>query len=209
MTDPYSVLGISSNATDDEVKTAYRNLARKYHPDNYQGNPLSDLAGEKMKEINQAYDEIMNTRRGGGGQNGGGSTSAGGQGGSSYASGYGGGAGTSQFADVRRLINSGRVTQAEELLDGIPRGSRDAEWHFLKGTVQYTRGWLDDAYMNFARACEMDPGNGEYRAAMSQLEWQRKTGRAPGYQQTAGYGQGCSVCDCCTAYMCCQFCCPR
>ena len=50
MNDPYSVLGISKNATDEEVKAAYRELARKYHPDNYADNPLSDLAGEKMKE---------------------------------------------------------------------------------------------------------------------------------------------------------------
>ena len=56
MRDPYSVLGVSQNASDDEVKKAYRELARKYHPDNYQNNPLADLAEEKMKEINEAYD---------------------------------------------------------------------------------------------------------------------------------------------------------
>ena len=66
MADPYQVLGISSNATDDEVKNAYRQLARKYHPDNYVDNPLADLATEKMKEINEAYDEIQRRRRGGG-----------------------------------------------------------------------------------------------------------------------------------------------
>ena len=60
MKDPYSILGVSKNATDDEIKNAYRELARKYHPDNYTDNPLSDLAGEKMKEINEAYDAIMN-----------------------------------------------------------------------------------------------------------------------------------------------------
>ena len=52
MNDPYSVLGITPEATDEEVKQAYRTLARKYHPDNYQDNPLADLAEEKMKEIN-------------------------------------------------------------------------------------------------------------------------------------------------------------
>ena len=51
MTDPYKVLGISSSASDEEVKKAYRDLARKYHPDHYQNDPLSDLAEEKMKEI--------------------------------------------------------------------------------------------------------------------------------------------------------------
>ena len=66
MSDPYKVLGISSSASDDEVKDAYRKLARKYHPDNYVNNPLSDLATEKMKEINEAYDEVQRQRKNGG-----------------------------------------------------------------------------------------------------------------------------------------------
>ena len=67
MRDPYSVLGVSPNASDEEVKKAYRELARKYHPDNYQNNPLADLAEEKMKEINEAYETITKQRSGGGG----------------------------------------------------------------------------------------------------------------------------------------------
>ena len=67
MNDPYSVLGITPEATDEEVKQAYRTLARKYHPDNYQNNPLADLAEEKMKEINEAYEAITKMRAGGGG----------------------------------------------------------------------------------------------------------------------------------------------
>ena len=62
MKDPYSILGVSPNASPDEVKKAYRELARKYHPDNYQNNPLADLAEEKMKEINEAYDAITKGR---------------------------------------------------------------------------------------------------------------------------------------------------
>ena len=65
MNDPYQVLGISESATDEEVKRAYRDLARKYHPDNYHDNPLADLAQEKMKEINAAYEEINRRRSGG------------------------------------------------------------------------------------------------------------------------------------------------
>ena len=63
MTDPYKVLGVSPSATDEEVKNAYRNLARKYHPDNYINNPLADLAQEKMKDINEAYDMIQKMRK--------------------------------------------------------------------------------------------------------------------------------------------------
>lgn len=63
MSDPYQVLGVSPSASDEEVKTAYRNLAKKYHPDNYADSPLADLASEKMKEINEAYDSIMRMRK--------------------------------------------------------------------------------------------------------------------------------------------------
>lgn len=198
MTDPYSILGISPNASDDEVKVAYRELARKYHPDNYQGNPLADLANDKMQEINQAYDQIMELRRDGGTN-----------GASTAPNGYSGsGAGTSQFADIRRLITSGRMTEAEELLDGVPQQRRDAEWYFLKGTVQYSRGWLDDAYANFSRACEMNPNNPEYNWALNRLQWQRQTGRPPGYQnQQQTYATGCSLCDVCTAMYCASCCC--
>ena len=97
MRDPYQVLGVPSTATDEEVKKAYRNLAKKYHPDNYHDDPLADLAQEKMKEINEAYEEIQNQRKRGasgsgygayGGSYGG---SYGGYGANGYgANGYGG-----------------------------------------------------------------------------------------------------------------------
>ena len=74
MRDPYQVLGVPSTATDEEVKKAYRDLARKYHPDNYHDNPLADLAQERMKEINEAYETVQSQRkaaRSGGGYTGG------------------------------------------------------------------------------------------------------------------------------------------
>ena len=60
--DPYKVLGISSDATDEEVKKAYRELSRKYHPDANANNPLKDLAEEKFKEVQAAYSQIMDMR---------------------------------------------------------------------------------------------------------------------------------------------------
>ena len=68
MTDPYVVLGVSRTASDEEIKKKYRELARKYHPDNYANNPLADLAQEKMKQINEAYDVVTKERAGGGAQ---------------------------------------------------------------------------------------------------------------------------------------------
>jgi len=188
MTDPYKVLGISKNATDEEIKKAYRDLARKYHPDNFVNNPLSDLADEKMQEINLAYDEIMRQRR---------SAAQGTQ--PNYNQ---GGYQNSQFSDIRRLINAGRINEAEELIDGIPVAQRGAEWYFLKGSVCYTRGWLDQAVGNFTRATEMDPANQEYKAALNQLLWQRQNGYA---QHSGGSAQNMmcsSCCDICAAFYC-------
>ncbi len=192
MSDPYKVLQVSQSASDDEVKTAYRELARKYHPDNYGDNPLSDLATEKMKEINEAYDSIVEQRKKGQSPTGSYQRS------NDYSQ-------NSQFADIRRMINSRRVTDAEELLDGVPFDKRDAEWYFLKGTVQQYRGWLDDAYENYARACNMEPQNGEYKNAFAQLQWQRQNGRpqgSPFRTSPMGAGGGCSICDFCAALYC-------
>lgn len=185
MIDPYKVLGISSAASDEEVKKAYRELARKYHPDHYQGDPLSDLAEEKMKEITAAYDQIMDMRRGGAGAQ----DPAG---------------GPSQFSDIRRMINSNRIAQAEELLDGVPQASRDAEWYFLKGSVFYTRGWLDEAYRHFNEAVQKNPNNPEYRMALQQMSWQRAHGSNPGAMPGGMY---CSPCNFCTSMVCADCCC--
>ncbi len=191
MKDPYSVLGVSKNATDDEIKNAYRELARKYHPDNYGDNPLSDLAGEKMKEINEAYDSIMSHRRGGK---------------NTYDANYQNTGNTqSSFPEVRSLINQGRLEQAQEVLDGVPIGSRDAEWYFLNGTVLYRRGWFDQAYTSFASAVRMDPSNPEYRNAFNRAQRQAGTQYNTPYR-TYGTG-GMSSCDCCTNLICADCCC--
>ena len=91
MNDPYQVLGVPETATDAEVRKAYLNLARKYHPDNYHDSPLADLAQEKMKEINAAYEQITKERSGRSSASSGGSTGYGSSyDGSGYGSSYGG-----------------------------------------------------------------------------------------------------------------------
>ncbi len=200
MSDPYQVLGVSQSATDEQIKSAYRELVRKYHPDNYVNNPLADLASEKMKEINEAYEQIQKMRKGG--------SSSSYSGSSSYNRGYGAYAsqGSSQFADIRRLIQSQRIIEAEELLDGVPQAQRDAEWHFLKGSIFYTKGWLDQALNHINTAVNMNPSNPEYRAALNQMMWQRNTGTTSygGYKTNSRPASGCDLCDCCAAYMCCD-----
>ena len=160
MADPYKVLGVSPSDSDEVIKKAYRDLARKYHPDHYHDNPLADLAQERMKEINEAYEEIQSQRRGGGSHRpyaGGGATYG------SYGS-YGGG----PLYRVRLAINQGDLNLAEELLNA--HSDRGAEWNFLKGSVCVRRGWLDEARRYYQTAVQMDPDNEEYARALDILE---------------------------------------
>lgn len=187
--DPYKVLGVSPSATDDEVKRAYRDLARKYHPDNYVNNPLSDLAKEKMQEINDAYDTVMKQRQNGGssGQNGG-----------AYQqqnTGYGAysGANAGVYNQVRNAINVGNVGMAEELLSRISQ--RDAEWHFLRSNICYRKGWFDEAVQEINQACTMNPNNMEYRRMQNMLNSSSAYGGYRPMQQN-------DAMDCCTQMLC-------
>ena len=182
MNDPYEILGVPETATDDEVKKAYRELARKYHPDNYHDNPLADLAQEKMKEINAAYEEITKARSGGGrsaGSSAGGSYGYGGYGGGYGGSyqGYGGGSSSSVLQQVRMAVNMGDLGRAEALLNNY--SDHNAEWNFLKGAVSYRRGRMDEARRYYQTACQMDPGNAEYRRALDYMENRGQTAYRP------------------------------
>ncbi len=192
MNDPYAVLGVSRDATDEQIKSAYRELARKYHPDNYADNPLSDLAADKMKEINEAYDQIVSSR-------------AAGQNQANYGSAQYSYAANDEFPEITRLIQASQYEQAQLMLDQVPISQRTARWYFLSGNVQYSRGWYDDAYSNYATASRMDPDNAEYRGAMEHM---RRKGRN-GYRTRTGSGRvsSCSTCDVCSSLLCADCCC--
>ena len=181
MTDPYSVLGVSPNASDEEIKQAYRKLAKQYHPDAYKDNPLANLAEEKMKEINEAYDTIQKMRAGG--SNSSGYSSRANQGGQSYT-----GRNAEVYARVRACINTRNILGAQSLLDGVTE--RDAEWYFLMGSVNYAKGWMDEAYTNFQTAVNMNPGNPEYQNAL------RRMSARTGAYRTARTSSvsGCDIC---------------
>ena len=106
MKNPYEVLGVSPTASDEEIKKAYRDLARKYHPDKYRDSDLADLATEKMKEINAAYEEVQKLRAGGG------NASTGNGGGYYNGNPRTDGSTNATFAQVRRLINNNQIQEA-------------------------------------------------------------------------------------------------
>ena len=204
--DPYKILGVAPDATDEQIKAAYRDLARKYHPDNYANNPLADLAQEKMKQINEAYDTITKQRKASQSR----STDFNQQTYQNTSYQYGQyNRSSNQFADIRRLIMQRRIVEAEELLDGIPANSRSGEWYFLKGNILYNKGWLDEAYRYFTKACQLEPNNREFQNALQQIQWQRGSGRPAGY----GYGGSVSrvssmdACDIFNTLICMDCCC--
>lgn len=185
---PYEVLGVSEDADEETIKKAYRELVKKYHPDKYVNNPLADLASEKLKEINKAYDMLMNK------------SGAGTQGGADYSGTYTS-SGSAQFREVRILISQNRIHEAMTLLSSLPR---TAEWYYLMGRVYMQQGWYDKAVSCLRTAVNMDPNNVEYRSALENV-----TGRARTYSQRGDVSGGiCTPCNCCTAYMCADCLCP-
>ncbi|MBD5559496.1 MAG: DnaJ domain-containing protein [Clostridia bacterium] len=139
---PYEVLGVSDSASEEEIKSAYRRLVKKYHPDRFpHGSPEQAEAAEKLKQVNAAYDMITRMKQG------------------SFS-----GEGAPQYGEVRNAIQRGQIGLAETMLNQMQ--DRQAEWYYLMGIVLLRRGWYDGAAQNFRTAYQMEPGNREYEHAL-------------------------------------------
>lgn len=167
MMNPYQVLGVSPSASDEEIKKAYRNLSRKYHPDANINNPNRAQAEEKFKEVQQAYDQIMKEKQQGGGY--------------SYTSGgYGYGGSRSyhqsrgespQMQAAANYIANRHFAEALNVLNNIPFGERAARWYYFSALANQGAGNNIIAKEHAKRAVEMEPSNMEYRQFLQHLEY--------------------------------------
>ncbi len=205
MNNPYEVLGVKPGASEAEIKAAYKELVKKYHPDKYQNNPLADLAEEKLQEINEAYDALTKNRGAcGNAQNAGspyGSPYGNNTYGGSYGGSYSGGAGSaSLYYEIRQTIDRGNLAKAEQMLINAP--NRDAEWFFLSGVVAFRKGYFDDGLSNVRQAMDMDPDNFEYQRIYQQMSSRGNLYRNRSNGQGYNSRESDMCTDCCTLYLC-------
>lgn len=217
MTDPYSVLGVSRNASDEEIKKAYRNLSRKYHPDANINNPNKDQAEAKFKEVQQAYQQIMREREYGSSSQSGGDYDFGGFGDFGSFRGFSGqyrqaGSGSAQTEDelhmqaAANFINSRHYQEALNLLNNMK--TRNAQWYFYSAAANSGVGNNVIALEHAREALRQDPGNLQYQMLVRQLEsggmWYEQ--RQGPYQTT--FTGGSSWCmKLCIANLVCNLCC--
>ena len=176
MNDPYETLGLKRGASEDEVKRAYKSLAKKYHPDVTGNDPA---AAKKMQEINAAYDAIINHKDTG--------SSYGYSGAGSGYSGYSGFSGYSAYQNyynqdqsnygeyenelraAMNYINARRYIEALTALSGVPESSRNGKWYYLSAVAKGYSGDTQGARSDIATAIAKEPGNANYRAFQERL----------------------------------------
>lgn len=191
---PYEVLGVSENADEETIKKAYRSLVKKYHPDRYVNNPLSDLAAEKIKEINKAYDMVMNKKN-----------TASEHGGQRTEGSYQNYSGQISFQNARILISHSRVREAMAMLEKLPR---TAEWYYLSGCARMQIGWYDQAISFLQTAVNMEPDNEEYRNAFNNVENRNRTYTTSTGTNTSSCCCSDSCLSCCSTFLCIDCICP-
>lgn len=222
MTDPYQVLGVSRDASTEEIKKAYRTLSRKYHPDANINNPNKAEAEEKFKQVQQAYKQIMEEKENGTSSYSsqgsyGGSYGSGGYGGSYGNGGYGGNYGgynygsSTEDAELRaaaNYLNNMRYQEAMRVLNNISR--RNAQWYYLHAIANAGLGNNISAVQDAQTAVNMEPDNMQYRQLLSQLQgggqWYTDMGQGYGYERAGGdMGKWC--CECLAINAMCNCCC--
>ncbi len=189
MTDPYRVLGVSRDASDDDIKKAYRSLSRKYHPDANINNPNKEQAEERFKEIQAAYNQIMDER-----QNGGSSFGGSGYGYSGgYQQDYSYSQASMEMQAAANYINARQYAQALNVLNSIDESMRNGQWYFFAAVASQGMGNIDDARENIRRAIALEPGNFRYRQFQQSIDfgsnwntnwgssWYEARGRSYGY----------------------------
>ncbi len=170
--DPYKVLGVPPGASDEEIKKAYRELTKKYHPDL---NPGDESAAQKMNDINAAYDQIKN----GGAQQGYGSAAGAQQqygwyGWDGWAGGWQGQQAQpserSEYVAAKNYIRNGMYREALNALSGVSVEERDGKWYYLHAGANMYQGNKIAALESAKRAVELEPANQEYRLLLQQLQ---------------------------------------
>lgn len=213
VSDPYKVLGLSPDATDEEVKAAYRKLAKKYHPDL---NPGNQRAAERMNEINAAYEQIKNPQPQ--------DSYGGAYGGSAYSGAYGGAYGgaysnayqsyenaeRNELKAARNFIRCREFSQAVNALSGVPVSERDGEWYYLHAIANYNMGNRVAAMDSARRACAAAPGNERYRQLLQQIQQGAQTYDAAGEGfgfRSVNLGNNNLCMSLCVANIVCNLCC--
>ena len=218
MTDPFSLLGVDRNAPDDEVKKAYRRLIRKYHPDANINNPHKEEAEVKFKEVQQAYQQIMDERERGYSSDGydgsfGSYGSFGGYDPFGGSDAYGGSRQnrqeTEEDAHLRAAANyirSGHYKEALNVLGGIRE--RSALWYFYSASANSGLGNNVTAMEQAREAVRLDPGNMQYRRLLDRLQnggaWYQQRQMSFGYPGT--FDTSCCVKLCLANMLCNLFC---
>lgn len=235
MRDPYQVLGVSRNATEEEIKKAYKALSRKYHPDANINNPNKEQAEEMFKEIQQAYQQVMKERTQGyssqsyggyGGAYGGSSNGSYGRSGSyggfedfeDFFGSFGGfgnfGGNATGYEEDSHLraagnyIRNGYYKEARTVLDNMPESGRNARWYYYSAIAHAKLGNQVIGLEHARRAQALEPGNRDYSNLVYQFENGGSWYRQRQYTYGQPYSGGSSLClKLCIANMICNVCC--